>query len=173
MTDKSADGKDITMNKTFYWKSPLGWIKVFIQGGFITELCFTTQVRGTISKTKNDVLAQKIISQLNEYFEGRRLVFSLPCKFQGTDFQRLVWREVGQIKYGQTSSYAEVAKRIGRPGADRAVGGGVSKNKIALIVPCHRIIRSNGELGGYAWGKKLKLDLLKHEGAAGSDFMAG
>lgn len=161
------------MNKTFYWKSPLGWIQVSIRDGFITEICFTTQGRDVIFVSQNDVLAHKIISQFNEYFEGRRHVFSLPYKCVGTDFQRLVWREVGKIKYGQTASYAEIAKRIGRPGAARAVGGAMSKNKIALIVPCHRIIRRNGQSGGFAWGKKLKLDLLKRESADGLDFMAG
>lgn len=158
------------MNQTFSWKSPLGWIQVSIRDAFITEICFTTQGRDVIFVSQNDVLAHKIISQFNEYFEGRRRVFSLPCKFVGTEFQRLVWREVGKIKYGQTASYAEIAKRIRRPGAARAVGGAVGKNKIALIVPCHRIIRNNGELGGFAWGKKLKLSLLKHEGA-GLDFV--
>lgn len=122
---------------------------------------------------KNEILTHKISLQLKEYFEGKRTAFSLPSKLEGTDFQRLVWLELGKIKYGETASYADIAKSISRPGAVRAVGGAVGKNKIALIVPCHRIIRKNGELGGYAWGKKRKLNLLKHEGMAVLDFMTG
>ncbi len=151
----------------------MGWIKIIILDGFITEICFTTQGRDSMTVAKNEILTHKISLQLKEYFEGKRTAFSLPSKLEGTDFQRLVWLELGKIKYGETASYADIAKSISRPGAVRAVGGAVGKNKIALIVPCHRIIRKNGELGGYAWGKKRKLNLLKHEGMAVLDFMTG
>ncbi|MCL4864936.1 MAG: methylated-DNA--[protein]-cysteine S-methyltransferase, partial [Gemmatimonadales bacterium] len=108
----------------------------------------------------------KIIAQteaeLAEYFEGRRREFSIPLAYPGTPFQESVWRQLLRIPYGQTLSYDGLATRIGRPGAQRAVGTANGCNRIAILIPCHRVIRSDGTLSGYGggvWRKQRLLDL--------------
>jgi methylated-DNA-[protein]-cysteine S-methyltransferase len=101
-------------------------------------------------------------AQLEEYFAGERTSFDLELRMDGTDFQRLVWRGLRDIPYGETISYGELADRIGCPGAARAVGLANGQNPIAVIVPCHRVIGANGTLTGYGGGlerKRLLLDL--------------
>ena len=107
----------------------------------------------------------KITTQLAEYFAGNRKEFTLPLDLQGTGFQKIVWNEILQIPYGQTRTYGEIAKNIGRPKAPRAVGLACNKNPLILIVPCHRVVGSNGNLTGYAGGLLKKQWLLKHENA--------
>jgi methylated-DNA-[protein]-cysteine S-methyltransferase len=102
--------------------------------------------------------------QLAEYFAGHRRVFDLPLAPRGTPFQRAVWQALGTIPFGGTCSYADVAERIGRPGAARAVGAANGRNPIAIIVPCHRVIGRDGSLTGYAAGLARKRRLLDHEG---------
>jgi AraC family transcriptional regulator of adaptative response/methylated-DNA-[protein]-cysteine methyltransferase len=101
--------------------------------------------------------------QVGEYFSGRRLAFDLPLAPVGSEFQRKVWRELGRIPPGVTRSYAEMARRIGRPGAARAVGRANGSNMIALAIPCHRVINADGTLCGYAGGLWRKRRLLEHE----------
>ncbi|MGO5441659.1 methylated-DNA--[protein]-cysteine S-methyltransferase [Megamonas funiformis] len=101
--------------------------------------------------------------QLDEYFQGKRTVFSLPFKLTGTPFQLAVWKELQNIPYGQTTSYKEIAQKINKPKAYRAVGMANNKNPLPIIIPCHRVIGSNGKLIGYAGGLKLKNYLLKLE----------
>lgn len=103
------------------------------------------------------------ISQLDEYFNGRRHTFTIPMLLTGSCFRRQVWQEVMNIPYGQTISYAELARRIGRPGAARAVASACAANPILLLVPCHRVIASNGHPAGYAGGADLKRTLLAME----------
>jgi methylated-DNA-[protein]-cysteine S-methyltransferase len=103
--------------------------------------------------------------QLTEYFAGKRLVFDLPLAARGTGFQEIVWRALCAIPFGVTRSYGELATAIGRPSASRAVGTANSKNPIAIIVPCHRVIGANGTLTGYAGGMAAKRWLLDHEAA--------
>lgn len=153
------------MQQVFYFKSSLGRVKVALSGKFITELCFTTQVRGGFTEIKSKNLMYVIKLQLKDYFEGTRKNFSLPWRVEGTIFQERVWKAVRDVKYGKTASYLEIAKKIGRPQAVRAVAQAVANNKIALLIPCHRIIRSTGELGGYAWGASVKRALLEMESA--------
>jgi methylated-DNA-[protein]-cysteine S-methyltransferase len=105
----------------------------------------------------------RVESQLREYFAGERQVFDLPLEAKGSDFQKRVWAELLRIPFGQTISYGELAARVGRPGAARAVGRANATNPIALIVPCHRVIGSNGKLTGYAFGNELKEKLLDWE----------
>jgi O-6-methylguanine DNA methyltransferase len=104
------------------------------------------------------------IAQITEFLEGKRKCFDLPLDARGTEFQMAVWREVGAIPYGECLSYAEVARRIGKPNAVRAVGAANGANPLALIVPCHRVVASNGQLQGYAGGLDLKAKLLAMEG---------
>ena len=101
--------------------------------------------------------------QLDEYFAGNRKQFDIPIKFNGTDFQVKVWEELLKIPYGETCSYLDIAKRIGNPKASRAVGMANNKNKIIIIVPCHRVIGSNKKLVGYACGLDVKEKLLELE----------
>jgi methylated-DNA-[protein]-cysteine S-methyltransferase len=106
-----------------------------------------------------------VAAQLGEYFAGGRRNFDLPLQPRGTEFQRRVWEELARIPYGVTISYAELAARVGRPGASRAVGRANGTNPIPVIVPCHRVIGSNGALTGFGGGMPLKRALLVLEGA--------
>ena len=101
--------------------------------------------------------------QLDEYFQGKRTTFSLPFKLTGTPFQLAVWKELQNIPYGKTTSYKEIAQKINKPKAYRAVGMANNKNPLPIIIPCHRVIGSNGKLIGYAGGLKLKNYLLELE----------
>jgi len=102
--------------------------------------------------------------QLGEYLAGQRQVFDFPLDLQGTPFQVAVWNCLLTIPYGETRSYAWVARAVGRPGAARAVGRAVGQNPVAIVVPCHRIIASDGTLGGYTGGLDVKRFLLRLEG---------
>jgi methylated-DNA-[protein]-cysteine S-methyltransferase len=101
--------------------------------------------------------------QLEQYFAGERTEFELDVELSGTPFERRVWDEVRAIPYGETASYAEIARRVGRPSACRAVGRANGRNPIALIVPCHRVVGSDGSLTGYAGGIEMKRALLDLE----------
>ncbi len=103
--------------------------------------------------------------QLTEYFAGQREQFDLPLHAAGTPFQQAVWHSLQQIPYGQTWSYADVAKHIGKPTAVRAVGAANGRNPLAIVVPCHRVIGKSGSMTGYAWGLECKKALLALERA--------
>ncbi len=105
-----------------------------------------------------------VVSQLREYFSRIRRRFDLPLDLRGTEFQRRVWAELLNIPYGQTVSYGELARRVGRPEAARAVGGAVGANPIPIIVPCHRVIGTDRSLVGYGGGLDVKAALLRLEG---------
>lgn len=102
--------------------------------------------------------------QLGEYFAGRRRAFDVPLDFRGTDFQRRVWAALLAIPYGETRSYAEIARAVGRPTAFRAVGAANGRNPISIIAPCHRVVGTNGALTGFAGGLEAKALLLGIEG---------
>src|SRR3954471_13000342 len=107
-------------------------------------------------------MLSSVRAQLAEYFGGRRRRFDLPIVLDGTDFQKQVWSELAKIPYGETISYGEQARRIGKPKALRAVGGANGRNPISIIIPCHRVIGADGSLTGFGWGtgnKKTLLDL--------------
>ena len=105
----------------------------------------------------------QVKAQLRGYFEGRLTEFDLPLAPLGTEFQLRVWQELRDIPYGETISYAELARRIGRPTASRAVGHSNARNPISIIVPCHRVIGADKSLTGYAGGLDRKRALLEHE----------
>jgi methylated-DNA-[protein]-cysteine S-methyltransferase len=109
----------------------------------------------------------EVVKQLDEYFAGERTAFDVPLAFEGTDFQRTVWQALSDIPYGQTVSYGQLARRLGRPAsASRAVGLANGKNPISIIVPCHRVVGSTGDLTGYGGGIERKRFLLDFEGGA-------
>lgn len=103
--------------------------------------------------------------QLEEYFSGTRRKFTFPLDLRGTDFQRACWRALSAIPYGETRTYADIARAIGKPHAFRAVGMANNRNPIAIVVPCHRVIASDGTLCGYGGGLDIKRHLLELEGA--------
>ena len=103
--------------------------------------------------------------QLREYFAGTRTGFDLPLAPRGSEFQHRVWREIARVPYGETISYAELAKRAGAPGQARAAGAATGRNPLGVVVPCHRIVGSDGSLTGYAGGLERKRGLLELEGA--------
>ncbi len=105
-------------------------------------------------------------TQLKEYFAGDRKDFDLPLSPNGTDFQQRVWKELESIPWGQTTSYMKIAEAVGTRLTIRAVGGANGKNPIAIIIPCHRVISTDGKLTGYAGGLWRKQWLLEHEGQA-------
>ncbi len=105
--------------------------------------------------------------ELGDYFAGRRTAFAVPLDMRGTDFQQSVWRALLTIPFGETRSYAEIARQIGRPTATRAVGAANGRNPISIIAPCHRVIGSNGTLTGFAGGLKAKEYLLGLESRQG------
>ena len=110
--------------------------------------------------------------QLEQYFAGERTEFELALELAGTPFERRVWDEVCAIPYGHTATYTEIARRIGRPGASRAVGRANARNPVAVIVPCHRVVGSDGSLTGYAGGLEMKRALLDLERAASGTAVA-
>lgn len=105
----------------------------------------------------------EVISQLKEYFAGQRTDFDVPVTLAGTPFQRTVWAALREIPYGETRSYGQLAQRIGRPGAARAIGLANGRNPIGIIVPCHRVVGANGSLTGYGGGLERKQYLLDFE----------
>ena len=108
-----------------------------------------------------------VVNQLKKYLKGELQSFDCELDFRGTAFQKKVWHALAKIPYGQTRSYKEIAQAIGHPKAFRAVGNANSRNSIPLIIPCHRVIESNGGLGGFGHGIKVKKQLLDFEKAHG------
>ena len=108
---------------------------------------------------------QLYVSELEEYFDGKRRGFTIPLDLRGTDFQLACWRALLAIPYGETRSYADIARAVGKPNAFRAVGMANNRNPVAIVVPCHRVIASDGTLCGYGGGLDVKRKLLELEGA--------
>lgn len=148
--------------------SPYGDILLTATNKGLSALSFveSTAKPIDISNMKNDNAPFiDVKEQLNGYFSGQRQTFDLSFDLQGTPFQQLVWQRLLSIKFGTTQSYGWLAEKIDKPKAVRAVGGANGKNPVALIIPCHRVIGSNGTLTGYAGGLTLKEKLLRFEGA--------
>lgn len=148
--------------------TPLGIMKAFANDNFLLALDFTDSkyfeknTPSTFSQQSNDIL-ELTEKELILYFKGELKEFSIPLQFSGTEFQKIVWNELLKIPYGQTISYQQQSENIGNPKAIRAVANANSKNKIAIIVPCHRVIGKNQQLTGYAGGLDRKAFLLELE----------
>ncbi|MCL2099084.1 MAG: methylated-DNA--[protein]-cysteine S-methyltransferase [Oscillospiraceae bacterium] len=144
------------------FKSPFGVIGIEEKNGSVSRVYLPGQ-KPDLPENPGGFL-ERAKQQFEEYFAGRRTVFELPLSFDNcTDFKKLVYSELLNVKYGETASYKDIAERIGNPEACRAVGLANNKNPLPIIVPCHRIIGSNGKLTGYAGGLELKEQLLKLE----------
>lgn len=142
------------------FSSPLGQITIQETEGKISAVSFLTPVGGILKETP---LLKEAARQLEEYFAGTRRTFNLPLHIQGTPFQQKVWQALLTIPYGETRSYKQIAQQVGCPQGCRAVGMANNKNKIGIVIPCHRVIGSNGALTGYAGGLNIKKILLELE----------
>ena len=147
--------------------SPIGDLLIEAKGDRLSGL---HMLRGTsdprlaaAGDDARDAFMDGVREQLEAYFCGRSRGFEVPLLQDGTPFQRKVWAELSKVPYGETISYAELARRVGSPGASRAVGGANGRNPIAIVVPCHRVIAADGRLGGFGGGCDRKLWLLQHE----------
>ena len=152
------------MPQTIYYDSPLGLLKLEITDKGLRHLQFVddeTHIETNLEEMP--MAAQKVIMQIEEYFEGQRQDFAVKLDLQGTDFQLKVWQKLLNIPYGKTTTYGQLAQALDMPKAARAVGNACGKNKVWLIVPCHRVIGSNGKLTGYAGGLHRKKRLLNSE----------
>ncbi len=146
-----------------YYNSPIGWLEVAAGAEGIESLGFV-EVSGEETGESIEEL-DKCIEQLEEYFAGHRKNFDIKVNLTGTEFQNKVWNYLLLIPFGETESYVDVANALGDRKAVRAVGTANNRNKIAIIVPCHRVIGKDGSLTGYASGVHRKEWLLNHEGA--------
>ena len=147
------------MSGTCSRMTSLGEISISERDGFITSLEFAGCRNGPCS-----VVLDEAFAQLEEYLSGMRRMFKLDLRPDGTDFQKDVWTALTRIPYGKTVSYAELAEISGHPGAYRAAGNANGRNPIPIIIPCHRVVRSDGGIGGYSLGIELKTRLLRLEG---------
>lgn len=154
------------MNHYIEMDSPIGSLLVTCDDDGITGLRMDTPGRpGIATMKRGHPLLTRARKQLNEYFAGKRTEFDLPLTPQGTDFQCAVWKRLERIPFGRTKSYGEIASEVGKPKASRAVGAANGRNPISVIVPCHRVIGSNGTLTGFGGGLERKQWLLQHESA--------
>jgi methylated-DNA-[protein]-cysteine S-methyltransferase len=163
---------------TYHFKSPIGEL---ILGDFNSNLCLCDwryrSKRELVDKRLQfnlnadfeqgfTPIHQKTIEQLDEYFSGNRMVFEIPLLLVGTDFQKKVWESLQQIEYGKLLSYLQLSKNLGDEKAIRAVASANGANSISIIIPCHRVIASSGDLQGYAGGLLAKKRLLELEGSS-------
>ena len=151
------------MKNIAYVNSGVGLFEVVEEDGFIVKLDYFGKGKMPSWKSDSKVLL-KAVSQLEEYFKGKRKVFNLPLKLEGTDFQKKCWDELLKIPYGEVCSYQDIAREVGNIKAVRAVGGANHNNPVAIIVPCHRVIGKDGSLTGYGGGLHVKEFLLGLEG---------
>lgn len=147
-----------------YYKSPIGLLQIGGTDSYIAELSFVdNQDQITHGEPGVSDVIHQCTEELIEFFAGRRKAFTIPVHQEGTDFQLNVWNELLEIPFGKTISYLDLAKRLGDPKVIRAAASTNGKNKIAIIVPCHRVIGSNKSLTGYSGGLWRKKWLLQHE----------
>lgn len=153
-------------------KSPIGTLTLVANESSIMGVCIGDFDPNDYSEFEFNskisvALLKNAATQLHEYFKGDRQKFNLPLEFKGTEFQKKVWRTLQKIPYNKTWSYQTLAAKINNPKAVRAVGSANGKNPLCILIPCHRVIRHNGELGGYTGGvvikqKLLDLEMLNH-----------
>jgi methylated-DNA-[protein]-cysteine S-methyltransferase len=154
------------MNELYYtyYESPVGLLKIGGTEHYIAEVTFIDNQDEMVHGEPgiSDIIHQ-CTEELIEYFAGRRKSFSVPVNQEGTDFQKKVWSELLEIPFGKTVSYLDIAKRLGDPKVIRAAASANGRNKIAIIIPCHRVIGSDKSLTGYSGGLWRKKWLLQHE----------
>jgi methylated-DNA-[protein]-cysteine S-methyltransferase len=149
--------------------SPVGKLKLIASANGLSAILWENDdprrvPLGPMKVDPDNEFLKETEKQLNAYFDGRLKKFTVPLDFKGTDFQKSVWTALLTIPFGETRSYGEIARQIGRPQASRAVGAANGRNPISIIAPCHRVLGSNGKLTGFAGGLEAKDQLLKLEG---------
>ncbi len=145
----------------YYKNTKIGYLTITEENSAITCVLFGKQKRdGEFVLTP---LINNAFNQIEEYLEGKRKEFDIKINPKGTDFQKMVWKELLKIPYGETRSYKDIAAGVNNPEGSRAVGMANNKNPIPIIIPCHRVIGSNGNLTGYAGGVNIKEKLLRIE----------
>jgi methylated-DNA-[protein]-cysteine S-methyltransferase len=172
-TFQGEDTRNMTTTTQYAYKqiqSPVGGLRLVASDKGLAGVWFErtrpgrVRPRGDVEDTRHPVLVEAE-RQLREYFSGRRQSFDLKLDFVGTPFQRAVWKALLTIPFGQTRSYGEIARQVGRPSASRAVGAANGRNPVAIVAPCHRVIGSTGALTGFGGGLDVKERLLRLEGA--------
>jgi O-6-methylguanine DNA methyltransferase len=164
--------------ETIHWmnlSSPVGELNLAATKKGCAFLClrmnrknFHALIRNTFPSAElkeSQEFLTETLDDLKRYWKGNPKSLKTTFDLKGTSFQMKVWRELQKIPFGKTISYRELAKRIGKPKSARAVGGAVGKNPVSILIPCHRVIASDGTLGGYSGGLSIKQKLLAHEGA--------
>jgi len=151
-------------------RTPLGTVIAIAAGGALTGIHFeggkhVPAISTDLHEDPHDEPLRRCAEQLADYFEGKRQCFDLPIAPRGTDFQQRVWREIAKVRYGETITYSQLAARAGAPGSARAAGAATGRNPLSILVPCHRIVATDGSLTGYAGGLERKAKLLEIEGA--------
>ena len=148
--------------------SPIGRIELIGNGSAVVSL--TIERDGSLphdgDKERSDAVLDRAATQLSEYFSGTRTTFDVPVTLRGTEFQKEVWGRLGELKFGEVTSYGELGLSTGRATAGRAVGGAVGANPVPILIPCHRVLASNNRITGYSGGNGIptKVWLLNHEG---------
>lgn len=170
--------------RLFFYKSPVGMLRLKAEGGYLTELIVARDAAqmegcglvgeravpmasGMDGMECADPVLWETVRQLDEYFAGKRREFSIPIKTHGTDFQERVWKALRAIPYGETRTYGQIAAQVGNPKASRAVGGANHNNPILILTPCHRVIGADGSLTGFGGGLRVKEALLALEKTVG------
>ena len=146
---------------TAYFKTPIGYVRITEEDGFIASI-YMLDEEFEVSPPETPLL-EKAIRQLDEYFKGERKVFDLPLNQKGSGFQQQVWDQLSKIEYGKTISYLDQSKRMNNPLGIRAIASANGKNNLIIVVPCHRVIGSDGSLTGFGAGVWRKKWLLEHE----------
>ena len=156
--------KSFSIPNIFFYDTEIGTISIKEIDGKIINLNFSNFRPDRIDvQIKESEVLKEAIAELKAYFKGKLRAFSLPLAPHGTEFQLRVWKALCDIPYGKTASYKEIAEAVNNPKAYRAVGNANNKNPISIIIPCHRVITSNGKLAGYGGGIHIKAKLLKIE----------
>lgn len=147
-----------------HYESPIGIIEIVGSCDAISSIMFVEEDNKiNLLQVETPPVLVECYKQLEEYFKGQRYDFTFPYEFEGTEFQKTVWQALTKIPYGETVAYQHIARSIENEKAVRAVGSANGKNKLSIVIPCHRIIGSNGKLTGYAGGLWRKEWLLNHE----------
>lgn len=156
------------MLKYKHMPSPVGTLKIVANDKSLVAILWDKEKPNrvkleTMEEDENDLLLKKIERQLQEYFSKKRSTFDVALEAYGTQFQKNVWAALNEIPYGKTFTYKQIAEKIGKPDAVRAVGAAIGRNPISIIIPCHRVIATNGSLTGFAGGLSRKQTLLTLE----------
>jgi len=146
-------------------RTPIGELRLVASDDGLRAVLWPGRDPEPDAREGHSPLLSETALQLGEYFAGQRTAFTVPLELEGTDFQREAWLALAEIPYGRTVSYAEQARRLGRPEAVRAVGAANGRNPVPIVLPCHRVVGSDGSLTGFGGGLDVKRALLEHEGA--------